>query len=132
MATRIVKAAQQAFPKAKPAKSKGYLEFVRQLPCCVTGKLGVEAAHLSYANSGLGHFGRGKGRKAPDRWALPLSPEEHRKQHGMNEILYWAGVNETSPHLLALALWGLWTDLGDDAEQHAVTIIDGWRGELPW
>lgn len=110
-------------PKAKAAKSKGYLAFLHSLPCVVTGLYGVEAAHLSMAALGYGHYGRGKGRKVSDRWALPLSQAEHARQHKIGEERFWSksGIN---PHVLALTIHGLWTDLGDDAEPFATAIIN--------
>lgn len=110
-------------PKMKATKNKGYLSFIHQLPCVVTGVHTVEAAHLSYADLQYGHYGRGKSSKAPDRWALPLSPEQHRRQHGMNEREYWTSVG-IEPHVLALTIFGLWSDLGDDAAPFAAAIIN--------
>lgn len=125
MAFRI--AAQAASPaptpKTKAAKSKGYLAFLHQLPCAVTGVRIVEAAHVSMAAPQYGHYGRGKSSKAADRWALPLSPEQHRRQHSMSERGYWNGVG-INPHILALTLWGLWSDMGEDAEPFAAAIIN--------
>ncbi len=110
-------------PKRKATKSKGYLAFIHSLPCCVSGEYGVEAAHLSSAVPQFGHYGRGKGSKAPDRWALPLSPTQHRIQHFMNEMEFWrrAGID---PHVLALTIFGLWADMGDDAQPFAAAIIN--------
>lgn len=110
-------------PKSKPAKSKSYLAFIRKLPCVVTGQTDVEAAHLSMAAPKYGHYGRGRGSKAADRWALPLSSAAHRRQHEVGEDLYWrnAGID---PHILALTIFGLWSDLGDDAEPFATAIIN--------
>jgi hypothetical protein len=84
---------------------------------------GIEAAHLSFKSNWHGHYGRGKGTKAPDRWALPLSAEQHTRQHDMNEEVFWsqAGID---PHVLALAIFGLWSDLGDDALPFATAIIN--------
>lgn len=109
-------------PKAKAVKSKGYLSFIRLLPCCVTGQYGVEAAHLSFANTQYGHYGRGRGTKVSDRWALPLSPASHREQHSGNEEFWW-GMFHTNPHVLALTLSGLWNELGDEAEPFCTAII---------
>ena len=108
-------------PKAKPKKKAAYLDFVRSLPCCVTGRHGVEAAHLSFAMPRYGHYGRGRQSKSGDRWALPLCTDEHRRQHSMAEEVYWFG---RSPHVLALTLFGLWSDLGDDAQPFAAAIIN--------
>lgn len=110
-------APQQSSPKPtkKVAKKPGYLNFLHLLPCCVTGREGVEAAHLSFANTWYGHYGRAKGTKAPDLFALPLSPDEHRAQHRMSEQGYWDSVG-INPHELAVTLFAIYSAYGDDAE----------------
>ena len=128
MAFEIRKSAPITFPKRKPAKSKDYLSFLHSLPCVVTGATTVQAAHVSFAAPRYGHYGRGRGTKAPDRFALPLSPEEHARQHSMNEAAYWSAVG-INPHILALTLWGLFTDMGDDAEPFAIAVINQYRQE---
>lgn len=123
MAMRIAKSAPAYFPKRKPAKSKAYLAWIHELPCVVTGRHGVEAAHLSFAATEYAHYGRAKGRKAPDRWALPLCSQEHHKQHDMgDERAYWqhTGIN---PHILALVIYGLWSEMGEDATEAATAVI---------
>lgn len=77
---------------SKRVEKPAYLDFIRSLPCLVTRKEGVEAAHVSYAEPRAGKLGRGKASKESDCWAVPLCPEEHRKQHSMNEREYWASV----------------------------------------
>lgn len=77
---------------SKRVKDGDYLDFIRSLPCLVTRKEGVEAAHVSYAVPEYGKLGRGKGTKESDRWAVPLSPDEHRKQHTGDEREYWRSV----------------------------------------
>jgi hypothetical protein len=104
-------------PKSRPKKRGAYLAFLHLLPCVVTGQTGVQAAHLSYANIFHGHFGRAKGTKAPDRFALPLCPEEHAAQHAMNEQDYWSS-KKINPHELANTLFGIWSDYD---EPEAVT-----------
>lgn len=132
MAFEVRKQPMTPIPKAKPKKRGDYLDFIRSLPCAVSGKRPVEAAHLSTANTPLGHYGRGKGTKAPDRWALPLAPALHREQHQGNELGFWAhhGID---PHVLALSIFGVWSDHGDDAAPYAVAIINqhlAMRGKL--
>ena len=100
------------FPKQKAKKSAPYLNYIRQLPCCVTGVMGVEAAHVSYASPWHCAYGRGRGTKVADRWAVPLSSYEHRQQHGMNEHDYWAS-KQICPHELALTIHGIWTELDE-------------------
>lgn len=57
----------------KPTQDRNYLAFIRSQPCCVSNSWrGVEPAH----------FGpRGRGQKADDRQALPLSRTLHRQHH---------------------------------------------------
>lgn len=50
-------------PKRRPKKRSDYLSFLHKLPCVVTGRFGVEAAHVSYASIFHGHFGRGSRRR---------------------------------------------------------------------
>lgn len=120
----VRKSSEPYFAKAKPAKSADYLSFVRQLPCIVTGsRTDIQAAHLSSAALKYGHLGRGKGRKASDRWAIPMCSEQHSKQHHTgNEMAYWKSTGR-DPHMIALVLFGLWSDLGDDAIEFAERII---------
>ena len=90
---------------SRPVKDEAYLNFIRSLPCLVTKRMPVEAAHVSYPEPKYGKLGRGKGTKESDRWAVPLCPEEHAKQHSMNEQAYWQGVG-IDPVLTALSLYG--------------------------
>jgi hypothetical protein len=65
-----------ARPKEITWHSEKYLNFVRSLPCVITGKKeGVVAHHL------IGH-GEGKmGGKAHDLFTMPLVADEHRRFH---------------------------------------------------
>jgi hypothetical protein len=106
MAWEVRKAAETNYVKAKPQKSKPYLHWLHALPCCVSGRHGVQAAHVSFAAPWYGNYGRGKGTKVADLFAVPLHPEEHARQHAMNEEQFWreAGVD---PHQLANTLWAI-------------------------
>jgi hypothetical protein len=105
-----------------PVKSKDYVSWLHNLPCIVSGGWPVEAAHLSEPNEKYGHTGRGKGRKASDRWVLPLTEQIHRQQHQGNEMAFWErhGIN---PHEACLVLWGLFNERGDDAIPQAQMLI---------
>lgn len=77
---------------SKRVEKPAYLDFIRSLPCIVTRREGSEAAHVSYAEPRAGKLGRGKASKESDCWAVPLHPDEHRRQHGMDEREYWKSV----------------------------------------
>lgn len=116
MAYRIAHQPTEAPPQRRPKKRADYLSFVHELPCAVSGKYGVEAAHVSFSSSWHGHYGRAKGTKAPDRFALPLCAEEHVSQHSGklgSERDYWA-VKGIDPHELANTLWGIFSDYEHD------------------
>lgn len=124
MAFRIDRTAAVAFSKdTAPVKSKSYLAWVHELPCVVTGRRPVEAAHVSYANPAFGAMGRGKGQKASDRWALPLHPEIHAAQHKHGNEREWWLMQGINPHMIASILWGLWKERGADATAQAEQII---------
>ena len=65
---------------------------------------GVHVAHLRFSNTAAGARNPGLQRKPDDRWTLPLSPNEHRRQHAMGESIYWAELG-VDPHRAAAELW---------------------------
>jgi hypothetical protein len=109
--------------KAPPVKAKSYLAWLHELPCVVSGRSPVEAAHVNYAAPSCGAFGRGKGQKASDRWALPLHPDLHRAQHDFGDERGWWELQGINPHMAGLVLWGLWKERGDDATSQAERLI---------
>ena len=60
---------------SKRDEKPAYLDFIRSLPCIVTRRDPVEAAHVSYPEPRAGKLGRGKGAKESDCWAVPLHPD---------------------------------------------------------
>lgn len=103
----------QVGKNTKAVKEADYLSWLHELPCIVTGRFGVEAAHVSFAAPVYGATGRGKSQKSSDRWALPLSPELHAAQHGMNEEEFWKQHN-INPHVWCLVLYGIYCERGAD------------------
>jgi hypothetical protein len=129
MAHRIANIARVEPPRRRAPKRADYLRFIHELPCVVTGRHGVQAAHVSFADTWHGHFGRGKGTKAPDRFALPLSPDEHNLQHSCklgSEEDYWLSKG-IAPHELANTLWGIFCDYdhGEAVERCTARINQG-------
>lgn len=112
--------------QSKRVKEPDYLDFIRSLPCLVTRKEGVEAAHVSYAVPEYGKLGRGKGTKESDRWAVPLSPDEHRKQHTGDEREYWRSVG-IDPCITAALLYAAYP-----SREKALLVINHLKlGDLP-
>lgn len=106
--------AKSAAPKKRrekrPGNSEAHRVAIRKLPCCVVGCtiVGVEAHHLKH---GPAARERSVGRKATDRWLLPLCHEHHI--HGVEingstartepKWFHEHGIDE--PIELASALW---------------------------
>lgn len=59
----------------RPYMDKKYLEKIRKLPSCLSGRTPCEPHHLRIAEE------RGVGMKATDRWCVPLTHEEHMEVH---------------------------------------------------
>ena len=78
-----------------------HLAFIRTLPCCVTGKNGCVAHHLTVGRNRMG-------RKAGDDETVPLLPKMHDgfpgSLHSIGESNFWnrAGID---PSQLAEALY---------------------------
>lgn len=88
-------------------RDEKHLAWVRTLPCIVTGdNVSVEAAHIRYSDPRIGKNNPGVGQKPHDFFVLPLSGKQHRRQHAMNECVFWqrAGID---PILFALALYAV-------------------------
>ncbi len=131
MALRIVRPdtafALSTGRKRPRVHSATHLEWLRTLPCAVTGGAPVEAAHIRYGDMTYGKRETGKSEKPDDKWCLPLSPVEHRKQHAMNEREYWRSVG-IDPLLVALKLWA---NTGDDRAAEVILSLNKARSHLP-
>lgn len=119
-------------PKRRPTKKPDFIRWLHLLPCAVTNRFGVEAAHVSYADPWYACYGRGKGTKVPDLFAVPLHPDEHRRQHTGNERAYWetAGIN---PHELSLCLFAIYSmyDPDTSVERATARIRQGIERAMP-
>jgi len=77
---------------------EGFLAFVRKQPCCVSGAIKVDAAHIRMACPERGKRASGLHEKPDDRWCVPLSRAEHMNQHAqgsepaLTERAYWTRV----------------------------------------
>ena len=80
-------------------RSRKHLQFVASLPCLVTKQVGnTPAAHIRMG------LAAGTGIKPCDSRVVPLSVEQHAKQHSMPEAAFWddAGIDVLK---IAAELW---------------------------
>jgi hypothetical protein len=84
--------------------ASAHLAFIRDLPCLVTGARPVEAAHIRFADARYFKRAVGGAEKPDDKWTVPLSADQHRKQHAMNEQDFWADAG-IDPVFVAAMLW---------------------------
>jgi len=96
-----------AHPKPKPEfrRRVQHLAFIRLLPCVACGKAAPsEAAHVRTGTDGS------VGRKPGDRYAVPLCPTCHAKQHRVGELTFWSALR-IDPVNVALRLWTMSADV---------------------
>lgn len=113
--------------KRPRVKAEPHLDFIRSLRSIISSAYPVEACHIRFASPFHGKRETGLQEKPDDRWTVPLSPEEHRLQHSMNEEAFWRSVNIDPCTVAAL----LWSCSGD--HDAAFQIQQGARsGQFPW
>jgi len=78
--SRIISLNEVRQRRAREKSNKLHLDFVHQQGCCLCGRFPVEAHHLKMVD-GV-DLVTGTGRRAADRWAIPLCPDHHRGYHG--------------------------------------------------
>lgn len=98
-------------------ESGAHLAFIRKLPCVITGKRPVDAAHIRFADKAWGKPQTGVGTTADDRWCVPLHHDVHMAQHAAGERAWWKkqGVD---PLVLASRLF--FEAAGDQAKGEAI------------
>lgn len=101
---------------------KQHLDWIRTLPCVITGERPVDAAHIRYADPVYGKREVGKAEKPDDKWTVPLVRRKHDEQHSMSERIFWAR-HGLDPLRIALALHA---NSGDD-DQALVILREAWN-----
>ena len=104
-------------PKQEIIRDEKYRRWLVTLGCVITGHTDCQAAHIRHnSNAGMG-------RKPSDDRCLPLSCDEHLKQHRTTELKYYyayGGVEKAI--VLAKALYKVRFD-----DEAAHEIIREWR-----
>lgn len=94
----------------KRVEDPAHLAFIRKLPSVVSGVFGCEACHIRTGSAVHKKKHTGLGQKSDDSFALPLSPDEHKAQHSMNEMEFWRS-HGIDPFELAIKLYEVSGDI---------------------
>ena len=97
--------AKQDLPPVRTRVQRGqrrtHLRFLRSLECPIyPGERPLEAHHLLRADPR-----RGLGRRAADRYAIPLSWRAHRELHDCGDEEAWLAARGVDGRSLSAALW---------------------------
>lgn len=90
-------------------RNRAYLDWLSRAPCvaCMArGRgvhTGVQLCHLRVGSLAHGKRPTGAGEKPSDRWCAPMCEPEHRRQHSMAELAFWAEVG-VDPFALCIDL----------------------------
>src|SRR6201987_2289331 len=104
-APRLPRPVARRKPKPNLRRRGQHLAFVRQVPCAARGKAATsEAAQVRTGTDG------GVGVKPGDRYAVPLSPACHAKQHRIGELSFWSALR-IDPLNVASRLWTVSADV---------------------
>jgi hypothetical protein len=95
----------------REGNSQKHLELVRQLPSCVSGVAGPCDPH--HLKSGPAAAERSVGRRATDRWAVPLTRAEHDELERISSRLEEAWFRERGVDDVIELAAALWTNTGD-------------------
>lgn len=99
-----------------------HLAALRKCPCIVT--LTVPAGEVHHLKSLGAGKERGVGRRASDRWGVPLSRKSHNAVEAVgsrNELRWFAENGVADPHELAAALWAVRPSSGSGKAIKAAT-----------
>ena len=88
----------------KRMEDQAHLAFIRKLPSVLSGQFGCEACHIRVGSAVHRKKHTGMQQKPDDSWTLPLTPDEHKRQHSENELLFWRSYG-IDPFELAIKLY---------------------------
>ena len=92
----------------REGNDSNHLAALRKCPCIVTLRVPAgEVHHLKSLGAGKE---RGVGRRASDKWGVPLSRNPHELLEAVgsrNEMKWFAERDVNDPHALAAALWAV-------------------------
>ncbi len=116
---RIDKGLPKRDKPKRPGDSKAHLDFIRSLPCCVTGHTPVDPHHLMRA---VDDRPKGAGRRHEDRWAIPLSRATHEAAHANGDDEAFLAAHGIDGRALAESLWRAFNKHEDPEERLAAGL----------
>jgi hypothetical protein len=101
-----------------------YLDWIRKLPCIITGQSawgihGVHAAHIRYGDRTYAKPSAGTAEKPDDVWTLPLWWEKHEEQHNGSERLFWERHGIPDPLAICVRLYAVYP-----SEERALLVLE--------
>ncbi|WP_152045454.1 DUF968 domain-containing protein [Aureimonas psammosilenae] len=96
--------------KQRRIEEPRHLAFIRTLPSIISGQMGCEACHIRFGDPRHRKPMAGTGRKPDDWFTVPMTPDEHRHQHSMNEHAFYEGHGINDPCQLALDIYAVTGD----------------------
>lgn len=107
----------------RPGMSPEHLEAIRRMPSCLSGRKPCDPHHLKCGPAGLE---RGVGLRATDRWAIPITRDEHNaiERLGSRQEFAWFLARGINCLELATALWNA---RGDD--EAMLRVLQAHRGK---
>jgi len=95
----------------RPGMSEEHLVLIRQLPSCVSGRVGPCDPH--HLKSGAAAAERGVQLKATDRWTVPLKRDEHDELERISSRREEAWFRERGIADVSELANALWINTGD-------------------
>jgi hypothetical protein len=87
------------FSKPVRERDRNHVRFVASQPCLVCGRVPSDPHHLKFAEQ------RAMGRKASDRFTVPVCRLHHRELHRLGNERAWWENQGVDPLLIAASLW---------------------------
>jgi len=106
----------------RPGMSPEYLAAIRRMPSCISGLRPCDPHHLKCGAAGRE---RGIGLKATDRYAIPITRDEHNQIERLGSRQEFAHFMKHGINCLELAT-ALWNARGDD--EAMLRVIEAHRG----
>jgi len=95
----------------KRIRDESHLVYIRKLPSIISGRYGCDPCHLRTGSPTYRKKRTGERQKPDDCWTLPMTREEHRAQHNMNELEFYRQHGIDDPFAICLQLYEANRDL---------------------